>query len=1418
MRSIPLLSALLLFCVLSAPVSAATLLLAHFDKYSLDADYAASGLVAATVTAGARGGQLGYFPGPNSGAADVGYNTQPTSILTLPARGNLDTRQGTIEFFLKTKWDWTAAGVEGMGNPDFLYVPLEPAGHLMVYAYHHTPSGMVTLAFNLHDGKTDHPINANVTAIGKREVDQPWAGDEWHYIAVSWTPNWSRLFADGKQVAMRTWVPPLSMPPVRDQMWVGCREKGSTRVLIDELRIQDTAAEQVTVPTEPYPIPTAADTTPAAEGGPWATIPCYRVAAPPTLDGRVADPVWKRVPWVGGFKKLATGGIFTAVPTRFALAYDDQALYLAAVCSEPNLAGLKAKNTARDSATFSDDALELFLDPLRCTNPYYQMVFNTVGGQYDGKGFDASWNGEWKTWVAKGDHQWSAELVLPFTTVGMTPQEGQVWGFNLARDRYAGGGGDLSSWSPITGFHDPRAFGGVKFEGAPPVPAATMEAALNAAYVKETQDLIKSNAALWERQTQRLSRQLTSREVPADLRAQLKSATEAVAALRRADASLPALDAARLTMLALSADLDRLVAQMQQNVPVGPVRPPAELKPGLNRKGDLWYFVGETVVFAVDGKRGIVGGMWDRQSGRRLVAASADHYWAETVASTTEAEELDDTVTKSAEKSGRLTLTCANPDLPGVTLVKEYWLRPEGTMLARRVTVTGRPAEKTLFRASSRTYFDEDFRRRAYYQRLMHPAITADSIKQAADITQKIPEPGFMGQSVDGCAQMCASNLQAGLGVGQFLLKVNDRYVYPPRNLQMSYSTPWGWEMSWLAGFLKPQPFSAETVYMLYPGDHFNFHQRYLELPEWKELIASWQIQPWVKKTRMVTMGYIGWGNMPPPGGALNPYTERLARIPAVLQRPDEKMLYLQQQPGDNWGEWPAADGEMCRYREPNTDKFKSQIPAEKVRLGIQRLHEMDLPHYRFGFYQFPIDVSPGTPPVEKGWYVVTKEGKPARGWYDPAFNTYITDCSPAFIDYTVQAVARQLDYYKTDFIYFDYPYPSLYADWKGEGRVVHTYDWMDFYRRLHEECAKRGAAFFFNSGAGVPFADAGIFEGIPGRGTYMNAGYMTRWQNLFSDPMLMMKLYEKPGFASHVWAWAYIWSNPDMDNGREITNYSLLFGMRPSAATNSEWGEQLKAFTPPGGEPDWLANARSIDAWQRACFELAPSRMVDVGLSPCWWREETQIEAYALQMGPAHVLTCLNHYPEDRAVTLTARRDRLGLQPGKRTFVWNFNARPLSSIVRQPDPPPANWDRLCLEISCHSAIQDQAERVSVDLGNLPPQLVRLAAVTQVPGFLVSAHGQDTQFLLPHNLDCTVDGTADETAKTVRLTVKADKPVEILAWWPPAWGNAQAEITGAAAQAPGPVPAERMVTYDAERFARLALPAGESTVTLTVAG
>ncbi len=77
-----------------------------------------------------------------------------------------------------------------------------------------------------------------------------------------------------------------------------------------------------------------------------------------------------------------------------------------------------------------------------------------------------------------------------------------------------------------------------------------------------------------------------------------------------------------------------------------------------------------------------------------------------------------------------------------------------------------------------------------------------------------------------------------------------------------------------------------------------------------------------------------------------------------------------------------------------------------------------------------------------------------------------------------------------------------------------------------------------------------------------------------------------------------------------------------------------------------------------------------------------------------------------------------------------------------------------------------------------------------------------------------VAASVDEENRIVRLEVIADKPCEIIAWWPPPWGAARVEITGPQPQTLASVPAESYVTYGQERFVRLSLPKGESSVVL----
>src|SRR5690349_703388 len=107
---------------------ASVLFLAHFDKPGATADYAADGVLSGIAMNGTHTGQDGVF----AGAADVGYSTQPGSILFFPSRGHLDPRQGTIEFFVRTKWDWTYEQARVFGHPMLLVAQLQNGGYIHV--------------------------------------------------------------------------------------------------------------------------------------------------------------------------------------------------------------------------------------------------------------------------------------------------------------------------------------------------------------------------------------------------------------------------------------------------------------------------------------------------------------------------------------------------------------------------------------------------------------------------------------------------------------------------------------------------------------------------------------------------------------------------------------------------------------------------------------------------------------------------------------------------------------------------------------------------------------------------------------------------------------------------------------------------------------------------------------------------------------------------------------------------------------------------------------------------------------------------------------------------------------------------------------------------------------------------------------
>jgi hypothetical protein len=199
--------------------------------------------------------------------------------------------------------------------------------------------------------------------------------------------------------------------------------------------------------------------------GRWLVYPCVRASTPPVIDGRLDDPAWQSAVPVSGFRQTLSDYL---VPTQalMRLLWDDKFLYLAVEVEEPLMDKLVVTAHGRDAYVFNDDCLEWFLDPAHGHRLYYQFGVNAAGAMFDGRIFDVAWDCPWQAAATRGEKAWYVECALPIAdlTAGRSVRPGDLWGFNLCRERQTAGSRELIDWANVQGnFHSPDLFGHLAF-------------------------------------------------------------------------------------------------------------------------------------------------------------------------------------------------------------------------------------------------------------------------------------------------------------------------------------------------------------------------------------------------------------------------------------------------------------------------------------------------------------------------------------------------------------------------------------------------------------------------------------------------------------------------------------------------------------------------------------------------------------------------------------------------------------------------------------------------------------------------------------------------------------------------------------------------------------------------------------------
>ena len=167
-------------------------------------------------------------------------------------------------------------------------------------------------------------------------------------------------------------------------------------------------------------------------------VRAVRTTEPITLDGRLDESVWKTAPRATGFTQNdPQDGAPPTEQTDVWVAYDDHALYVAALCHDSDPSKIRKRLGRRDSQTDSD-WFAVAVDPYFDKRSGYLFVANPAGSITDmvlsnDVNEDDSWDGVWETKAAVNGDGWTVELRIPFNQIRFPKKDENVWGVNFLR-------------------------------------------------------------------------------------------------------------------------------------------------------------------------------------------------------------------------------------------------------------------------------------------------------------------------------------------------------------------------------------------------------------------------------------------------------------------------------------------------------------------------------------------------------------------------------------------------------------------------------------------------------------------------------------------------------------------------------------------------------------------------------------------------------------------------------------------------------------------------------------------------------------------------------------------------------------------------------------------------------------------------
>ena len=220
-----------------------------------------------------------------------------------------------------------------------------------------------------------------------------------------------------------------------------------------------------------------------------------RFAQAPEIDGRLDDPAWQEAGVLERFVSLDARAFPEAQTTAY-VGHDDEHLYVAVRCVEPLMDQVRTDARPGSGQVWTDDCVELFINPDPTGREYAQFIINAAGVLQDNLPGERAVAYGRRAAAARGEGEWTVEAVIPFGDLDAEPPAaGDIWRLNVCRSRVAGR--ENSAWSPTlrsSDYHVPERFGILVF-GGPEVRVTRIHTGLEGPERERALEVSLANAA-----------------------------------------------------------------------------------------------------------------------------------------------------------------------------------------------------------------------------------------------------------------------------------------------------------------------------------------------------------------------------------------------------------------------------------------------------------------------------------------------------------------------------------------------------------------------------------------------------------------------------------------------------------------------------------------------------------------------------------------------------------------------------------------------------------------------------------------------------------------------------------------------------------------------------------------------------------